>query len=130
MYLSSYLSIFLSIHPSICLYVWQAVSPSVCLSNHPSIHLVICLSICLSVLPSVSPSIHLFICLSFRPPARPSIRQSDMCLIIHPSSYISIHSNHLFYAPASKDRGHIVLPLSDCPSVRPSVCLHKLNMKT
>ena len=27
-----------------------------------------------------------------------------------------------FYAPVSKDRGHIVLPLS--------VCLHKLNMKT
>ena len=31
-----------------------------------------------------------------------------------------------FYAPVSKDRGHIVLPLSVCPSVR----LHKLNMKT
>ena len=27
-----------------------------------------------------------------------------------------------FYAPVSKDRGHVVLPLS--------VCLHKLNMKT
>ena len=31
-----------------------------------------------------------------------------------------------FYALVSKDRGHIVLPLSVCPSV----CLHKLNMKT
>ena len=31
-----------------------------------------------------------------------------------------------FYAPILKDRGHIVLPLSVCPSV----CLHKLNMKT
>ena len=29
-----------------------------------------------------------------------------------------------FYAPASKDRGHIVLQLSVCSSV----CLHKLNM--
>ena len=35
-----------------------------------------------------------------------------------------------FYAPGPKDRGHIVLPLSVCPSVRLSVCLHKLNMKT
>ena len=39
-----------------------------------------------------------------------------------------------FYAPASKDREHIVLPMSVCQSVRqsvrPSVCLHKLNMKT
>ena len=26
--------------------------------------------------------------------------------------------------------GHIVLPLSVCLSVRPSVCLHKLNVKT
>ena len=31
-----------------------------------------------------------------------------------------------FYTPLSKDQGHIVLPLS----VRPSVCLHKLNVKT
>ena len=31
-----------------------------------------------------------------------------------------------FNALALKDRGHIVLPLS----VHPSVCLHKLNMKT
>ena len=31
-----------------------------------------------------------------------------------------------FYAPAAKDRGHIVLPLSVCLSVR----LHKVNMKT
>ena len=30
------------------------------------------------------------------------------------------------YGPTSKDGGHIVLPLS----VSPSVCLHKLNMKT
>ena len=29
--------------------------------------------------------------------------------------------NWVFYAPVSKDRGHIVLPLS--------VCLHKLNLK-
>ena len=34
-----------------------------------------------------------------------------------------------FYAPALKDWGHIVLPLSVCPSVL-SVCLHKLNIKT
>ena len=33
---------------------------------------------------------------------------------------------YYFYAPTSKDRGHIVLPLSVCLSVR----LHKLNMKT
>ena len=31
---------------------------------------------------------------------------------------------HPDYAPASKDRGHIVLPLYVCPS------LHKFNMKT
>ena len=31
-----------------------------------------------------------------------------------------------YYTPTSKDWGHIVLPLS----VRLSVCLHKLNMKT
>ena len=39
-----------------------------------------------------------------------------------------------FYAPASKDRGHIVLLLSVypsvCLSVCPSICLHKLNMKS
>ena len=51
-----------------------------------------------------------------------------------------------FYAPASKYRGHIVLPLSFSPSIYPlvwpsvrpsiclfvrlSVCLHKHNMKT
>ena len=52
--------------------------------------------------------------------------------------YISLNNNGLpiiilltkqkknFYAPISKDRGHIVLPLSVCPSV----CLHKQNMKT
>ena len=31
-----------------------------------------------------------------------------------------------FYVPVSKDLGHIVLPLSVCPSV----CLHKLYRKT
>ena len=35
-----------------------------------------------------------------------------------------------FYAHASKDPGHIILSLSVCPCIRPSVCLHKLNMKT
>ena len=39
-----------------------------------------------------------------------------------------------FYAPVSKDWGHIVLLLSICmfvrPSICPSVCLHKLNLKT
>ena len=35
----------------------------------------------------------------------------------------------VFYAPVSKDRGHIVLPLSVCPSICPSVCLHKLKWK-
>ena len=39
-----------------------------------------------------------------------------------------------FYAHVSKDWGHIVLLLFVCPSVcpfvHPSVCLHKLNMKT
>ena len=38
---------------------------------------------------------------------------------------IHIRQRH-FYAPASKDWGRIVLPMSICPSV----CLHKLNMKT
>ena len=37
-----------------------------------------------------------------------------------------------FYAPASKDQGHIVLPISVCWSVCltvcPSVCLHKLKV--
>ena len=48
----------------------------------------------------------------------------------------------VFYAPASKDQGYIVLPLSHiersgvycftivCLSVCLSVCLHKLNVKT
>ena len=49
------------------------------------------------------------------------------CLSVCPSVYQNIGN---FYAPTSKDRGHIVLPLSVCQSVRPSVCLHKLNMKT
>ena len=31
-----------------------------------------------------------------------------------------------FYAPASKDLGHIIVLLSACPSI----CLHKLNVKT
>ena len=34
--------------------------------------------------------------------------------------------DHGFYAPVSKDWRHVVLPLSVCPSI----CLHKLNMKT
>ena len=37
-----------------------------------------------------------------------------------------ILSSTTFYPPVSNDRGHIVLPLSVCPSAR----LHKLNMKT
>ena len=40
------------------------------------------------------------------------------------------HLSHNFYDPVSKDRGHIVLPLSICLSIRLSVYLHKLNMKT
>ena len=34
------------------------------------------------------------------------------------------------YAPASKDQGHVVLQLSVCLSVCPSVYLLKLNVKT
>ena len=37
--------------------------------------------------------------------------------------------NQHFYAPVSKDLEHIVLPWSISPSVCPSVCLHKINMK-
>ena len=36
----------------------------------------------------------------------------------------------IFLCLALKDQGHIVLLLSFCPFVRPSVCLHRLNMKT
>ena len=43
--------------------------------------------------------------------------------------YRAIMALLFFYAPVSKDRGHIVLLLSICLSVRPS-CLHKLTVKT
>ena len=44
--------------------------------------------------------------------------------------YRSKHRVNIFMRPYQKIGGHIVLPLSFCLSVRPSVCVHKLNVKT
>ncbi len=89
---SIYSSFYLTIHPSIYLFIHLSTYSFIYIPIHPSIYLFIHLSTYSSIYLPIRPSIYLFIHLS---------TYSSIYLLIHPSVYLFIHLSINLYSTFS-----------------------------